>query len=90
MTKNNFISFNKKYNFIKDLLLRVLINEKFNKTLMIEKVKTIVDININEIKQIFNLDMCRVKLKENLNIYNKVENLYAKFIDYYNFETTKE
>ena len=86
MTKNNNISFNKKFNFIKDLLLRVLINEKFNKTLLIERLKKIFDININEIKHIFSLDMCSVKLKQNNDIYNKVENLYQKFINYYSFE----
>lgn len=83
MTKNNFINYNKKFNFIKDLILRVLVNAKFNKQIMIEKLKTIFDININDIKNIYKFDMCTVKLKQNIGIYNKVGNLYEEFINYY-------
>ena len=85
MTKNNYIIYNKKFNFVKDLILRVVVNEKFNKKSIIEKLNNIFAINIDDIKNIFKLDMCTVKLKKNIDIYNKVEKLYNDFLNYYSF-----
>jgi len=84
MTRNKYINYHKKYNYIKDLMLRVLLKEKFNKDLMIEKLKTIFDVDKNDIKNIFNNDMCSVKLRKNISIYNKIEEIYDKLINYYN------
>ena len=83
MTKNKYINYHKKFNFIKDLMLRVLLNEKFKLQNMIDKLKTIFDVNLDDIKNIFNNDMCSVKLKKNIDIYNKVEDIYEKLINYY-------
>ena len=84
MTRNKYINYHKKYNYIKDLILRVLLKEKFNKDRMIERLKTIFEIDKNDIKNILNNDMCTVKLKKNINIYNKIEEIYDKLINYYN------
>ena len=51
---------------------------------MIERLKTIFEIDKNDIKNILNNDMCTVKLKKNINIYNKIEEIYDKLINYYN------
>ena len=85
LTKNKYISYNKKFNFIKDFILRILIKEKFNKKKLIERLNIIFDINLNDIKNIFNLDMCTVKLIKNVNVYNKIAKLYDSFIHYYNY-----
>lgn len=84
MTRNKYINYHKKYNYIKDLMLRVLLNEKFNKDLMIERLKSIFEVDKNDIKNIFNNDMCSVKLRKNLSIFNKIEEIYDKLINYYN------
>ena len=84
MTRNKYINYHKKYNYIKDLMLRVLLNEKFNKDRMIERLKTIFEIDKNDVKNIFNNDMCSVKLRKNISIYNKIEEIYDKLINYYN------
>ena len=84
MTRNKYINYHKKYNYIKDLMLRVLLNEKFNKDRMIERLKTIFEVDKNDIKNIFNNDMCSVKLRKNISIYNKIEEIYDKLINYYN------
>lgn len=83
LTKSNYTSYNKKFNFIKDFILRILIKENFNKKNMVERLKSIFDINLNDIKNIFNLDMCTVKLIKNNDVYSKIENLYDTFINYY-------
>ena len=85
MTKNNYVIYNKKFNFLKDLILRLVVSEKFNKKTIIEKLNIIFDINIDDIKNIFKLDMCTVKLKKNIDIYNKVDKLYNEFLNYYSF-----
>ena len=85
MTENEYINFNKKFNFIKDFFLRVLIDSQYNKKILIKKLRNVFDINIIDIKNIFNLDMSTVKLKNNLEIYNKVETLYKQLIDYYHY-----
>lgn len=85
LTKNKYINYNKKFNFIKDFILRILIGEKFNKKKLIERLNIIFDINLNDIKSIFNLDMCSVKLIKNVNVYNKISKLYDSFINYYNY-----
>ena len=83
MTRNRFISFNKKFNFIKDLILRIFINERFNTKNSLNKIKTFSnDISIYIIKKILNLDMCNVKLRDNIDIYNNVEKIYNDFLDY--------
>ena len=83
MTRNSFISFNKKFNFIKDLILRIFINERFNTKNSLNKIKTFSnDISIYIIKKILNLDMCNVKLRDNIDIYNNVEKIYNDFLDY--------
>ena len=83
MTKNSFISYNKKFNFIKDLILRVFLAKRFNTKKSIKILETIFkDININKIKKILNTDMCLVKLKKNIEIYNDVDDLFDQFINY--------
>ena len=82
MTKNSYISYNKKFNFIKDLLLRVLVNENFNKKNTLGKLNVIFDINFNDIKNIFKLDMCTVKSKQNIEVYKKIEKLYEDLLSY--------
>ena len=83
MTRNCFISYNKKFNFIKDLILRVFLTEKFNVKKTIKKLESIFEnININKIKKILNTDMCSVKLKTNIDTYNNVEEMYNELINF--------
>ena len=84
MKRNKYINYHKKYNYIKDLMLRVLLNEKFNKDRMIERLKTIFEVDKNDVKNVFNNDMCSVKLRKNASLYNKIEEIYDKLINYYN------
>ena len=83
MTKNAYICYNKKFNFIKDLFLRVLVNENFNKKNTLRKLNVVFDINFNDIKNIFKLDMCTVKSKQNIEMYKKIEKLYEDLLNYY-------
>ena len=85
MTNNKYINFNKKFNFIKDFFLRALVDSKFNKNILIKRLRSVFDVYIIDIKNIFYLDMCSVKLKKNLDIYNKVEILYEALINYYSY-----
>ena len=81
--RNNFISYNKKFNFVKDLILRILMNEGFNTKKSIKKLKIIFpDINFNKIKQILSTDMCSVKSKKNIDTYNYVSKIYEEYINY--------
>ena len=89
MNKNIYIIYNKKFNFIKDFIIRVLVNERFNKKNFIEKLTKIFDININDIKNIFKFDMCSIKLKQNIDVYKKVEKLYEDFLNYYSFSISE-
>ena len=84
MKRNKYINYHKKYNYIKDLMLRVLLKEKFNKDRMIERLKSIFEVDKIDIKNIFNNDMCSVKLRKNANIFIKIEEIYDKLINYYN------
>ena len=83
MTRNNFLSYNKKFNFIKDLILRIFMNNKFNITKSLKILENIFEnINVNAIKEILNVDMCSVKSKNNIDIYNNIDKIYEQFIKY--------
>ena len=83
LTRNNFLGCNKKYNFIKDLILRIFISEKFNTKRSIKILKIISDdININKIMKILNSDMCSVRLEKNIDIYREVEKIYDGYLNY--------
>ena len=82
-TRNNFLSCNKKYNFIKDLILRIFIYEKFNTKRSLKILKMISDdINTNKIMKILNSDMCSVKLEKNIDINKEVEKIYNRYLNY--------
>ena len=81
--RNNFISYNKKFNFVKDLILRLLMNERFNTKNSIKKLKIIFsDINFNKLKQILSTDMCSVKSKKNIDTYNYISEIYEEYLNY--------
>ena len=83
MTRNNFLSYNKKFNFIKDLILRIFMNNRFNITKSLKILENIFeDININTIKDILNVDMCSVKSQNNIDIYNNITKIYEQFLNY--------
>ena len=83
MTRNNFISYNKKFNFIKDLILRVFMSKRFNIKNSIKLLEIIFnDINVNKIMKILNVDMCSVKSRNNINIYDDSEKIYETYINY--------
>ena len=81
--RNDFISYNKKFNFVKDLILRLLMNERFNTKNSIKKLKIIFsDINFNKLKQILSTDMCSVKSKKNIDTYNYISEIYEEYLNY--------
>ena len=81
--RNSFLSYNKKFNFIKDLILRIFMSERFNTKNGLKKLKLISkNIDINTVKKILNSDMISVKLKNNIDIYNDVQKLYDEYIKY--------
>ena len=82
LTRNDYLNYNKKYNFIKDLVLRIFISENFNIKRSIKQLKVIYnDINITRIMNILNLDMISVKLEENLETYNVVNAIYNGYLE---------
>ena len=82
LTRNDFLNYNKKYNFIKDLILRIFMSENFNTRKSIKQLKQLDnDINIKKIMNILNLDMVSVKLEENHEAYNNINIIYNGYLD---------
>lgn len=58
-------------------------NNKFNITKSLKILENIFEnINVNAIKEILNVDMCSVKSKNNIDIYNNIDKIYEQFIKY--------
>ena len=82
LTRNDYLNYNKKYNFIKDLILRIFMSENFNTRRSIKQLKDLDnDININKIMNILNLDMVSVKLEENHETYDNINKIYNGYLD---------
>ena len=82
LTRNDYLNYNKKYNFIKDLILRIFMNENFNTKKSLKELKKLNnDININKIMNILNSDMISVKLEENIDTYNNINEIYNGYLN---------
>ena len=82
LTRNDYLNYNKKYNFIKDLILRIFMNENFNTKKSLKELKKLNnDININKVMNILNSDMISVKLEENIDTYNNINEIYNGYLN---------